>query len=363
MTKKKLLKALAIAAVTTSLVACSSGNTSSDESTSSASSGSSVATVDNNVKSDASYTIGYGMGASVSADKNIKAAGINNDKLVAGFEDAMSSTKPAIPLEDIATNMNNLRQSMQQKMSEERVSSFLKVKDSIYNSDLTPKSDVKDPSVVIYEFFDYQCMYCSKVAPEIEKIIENDPNVQVVFGEFPIFGERAPASEYAAEVGTAVYKLYGADAYVKYHNGIFATGEDEGKLKDSTVDKVAEQAGAKMDDVKKAIKDDKIADHLKATLKMGFEDLGIQGTPFLVVAPAKDADASNTTVIGGYTDSKGIQAAVDKAQGKSDADEQQATTDDSQASDAQAQENASATTDEAQAADANQEPQQANPDK
>lgn len=322
MTKKKLLKALAVAAVTTSLVACSGGNTNTDESTTvDTAPGSSVTTPvakDSNVTANASYTIGYGMGASVTADKNVKAANLNNDKLVSGFEDALNGTKPAIPLEDIATNMNNLRQSMQQKMSEERVASFLKVKDSIYNSDLTPKSNVKDPSVVIYEFFDYQCMYCSKVAPELEEIMKNNSNVQVVFGEFPIFGERAPASEYAAEVGTAIYKLYGADAYVKYHNGIFATGEDEGKLKNSTVDKVAEQASAKIDDVKKAIKDDKIADHLKATLKMGFEDLGIQGTPFLVVAPVNGATADNTTVIGGYTDSKGIQEAVDKAQGKSD---------------------------------------------
>lgn len=183
----------------------------------------------------------------------------------------------------------------------------------MYNSDLTPKSDVKNPNVVIYEFFDYQCMYCSKVAPEIEKIMKDNKDVQVVFGEFPIFGQRAPASEYAAEVGTAIYKLYGADAYVKYHNGIFATGEDEGKLTDSTVNKVATQAGAKIDAVKKAIKDDKIAAHVKSTLEMGFKDLNIQGTPFLVVAPLKGANADNTTVIGGYTSAANIQQAVNKA--------------------------------------------------
>jgi protein-disulfide isomerase len=322
MTKKKLLKALAVAAITTSLVACSNG--SSDDTSSSTpaeSSGSSVATTaatqvtpdSDSVKADASYTIGYGMGSSISQDPNLKGYSLNGDKVVAGFEDAINAKKPAISEQDIETNINQLRDAVTKKMGEERVSSFLKLKDNIYNSDLTPKSDVKNPSVVVYEFFDYQCMYCSKVAPELETIMKNNSNVQVVFAEFPIFGEKAPASEYAAEVGTAVYKLYGADAYVKYHNGIFATGEDEGKLKDSTVDKVAEQAGANIDNVKKAIKDDKIADHLKATLKMGFEDLGIQGTPFLVIAPVQNANASNTTVIGGYTDSKNIQNAIDKA--------------------------------------------------
>lgn len=319
MTKKKLLKALAVAAITTSLVACSNSNSKNDDSSatvesSAVSSASSVAQGDSDVTANASYTIGYGMGASLEADKNIQAYGLNKDKVVSGFEDAMNSKTPQISQDEIAENMNALRENIQKKANEQSVSSFLKVRDSIYNSDLTPKSDVKNPSVVVYEFFDYQCMYCSKVAPEIEKIMADNKNVQVVFAEFPIFGERSQASEYAAEVGTAIYKLYGSDAYVKYHNGIFATGEDEGKLQNSTIDKVAVKAGAKMDDVNKAIKDDKIDDHLKDTLKMGFEDLNIQGTPYLIVTPAKGADANNTTVIGGYTDANGIQAAIDKAQ-------------------------------------------------
>lgn len=320
MTKKKLLKALAVAAIATSLVACSDSS-SKDKSAKdvATNSGSSVATTapvvqgTDTVTKNASYTIGYGMGATIEADKNVKSYNLNNDKIIEGFSDALNAKKPAISPEEIAKNMDNLRNKVQQKMSEERVSSFLKVKDSIYGSDLTPKSDVKDPEVVVYEFFDYQCMYCSKLAPQIEKVMQDNSNVQVVFAEFPIFGERAPASEYAAEVGTAIYKLYGADAYVKYHNGIFATGEDEGKLKDSTIDKVAVQCGADLTKVKKAIKDDKIADHLRDTLKLGFENLGIQGTPFLVIAPAVNANADNTTVIGGYTDADNIQSAIDKA--------------------------------------------------
>ncbi|MDE5020863.1 disulfide bond formation protein DsbA, partial [Francisella tularensis subsp. holarctica] len=79
-----------------------------------------------------------------------------------------------------------------------------------------------------YEFNDYQFKYSSKIAPEIEKIMKDNSEVQVDFAEFPIFGQKLPASEYASEFSNAIYKLYGADAYFKYHNGIFATGEDEG---------------------------------------------------------------------------------------------------------------------------------------
>ncbi|MDE4969709.1 disulfide bond formation protein DsbA, partial [Francisella tularensis subsp. holarctica] len=71
MTNKKLLKALAVAAIATSLVACSDSSRNDKTSTTAVSSGSSVATTtvadpaDNtNVKANSSYTIGYGMGSS-----------------------------------------------------------------------------------------------------------------------------------------------------------------------------------------------------------------------------------------------------------------------------------------------------------
>lgn len=318
MTKKKILKAMALATIATSLVACSASSDEATDDTSTtkiapATSGSTKASDDISVKANASYTIGYGMGSQFAKDENLKEFGINNDKVLAGFEDALNKNDPALSQEDMEKNVDELREQMMQEMNAKSVTDFLKVKNDIYSSKLTPKSDVKDPAVVIYEFFDYQCMYCSKVSPEIDKAMKDHKDTQVAFVEFPIFGEKAPASEYAAEVGTAIYKLDGAETYIKYHDGIFATGEDEGKLKEETVNKVAKDVGADLDKIKTTIKDEKITEHLKSTLKMGFDDLGIQGTPYIVVAPTKDADDSNTTVIAGYADQKAITAAIVKA--------------------------------------------------
>ena len=316
MTKTKLIKALALSAIATSLVACSDGAKSTETkaiATATAPATAAVSSSDVTIDSNASYTIGYGMGEQLTKDPNMTSADLNNDKVVAGFQDALSGTKPAISEADMKASITKLRTKLVAKMNSDKTSKFLSVKDSIYNSDLTPKSDVKDPAVVIYEFFDYQCMYCSKVSPEIEKAMAEHKDVQIVFVEFPIFGERSVASEYAAEVGTAIYKLYGAKAYVKYHDGIFASGEDEGKLQNSTIEKVAKDAGANMTEVTTAITANKIPKHIKDTLTMGFKDLGITGTPYIVVTPVKGANASNTTVIGGYNDYKGIQDAIVKA--------------------------------------------------
>ena len=263
--------------------------------------------------SDASYTIGYSTGSSLAQDSSLKTYGIDNTKVLKGFEDAIEAKKPALSQQEISQSMSNLRATLAKQANSQTISNFLKIKDSIYNSDLTPKSAVRNPAVVLYEFFDYQCIFCSKIAPEIEQLMKNNKDVQVAFVDFPIFGERWAASTYAAEVGVAIYKLNGAAAYVKYHNGIFATGDDEGKLTNSTIENVAKDAGANLDKVKAEIKKDKLANHMKNNISNYTQSLGIQGTPFMVVAPAKNANKDNISIINGFTDYSTLENAVKKA--------------------------------------------------
>lgn len=314
MNKKKLLIALTTASLAIGLTACKGENSPADEPTAPASEvATNNTTTNSNSNSNASYTIGYGIGSNMANDPNLEGIDINNDKVIQGFNDALINAKPAVSEEAIASNLKQLRETVTEKMNAQSVSSFLENRDSIVSSDLTPKTDNKGAKIAVYEFFDYQCMYCAKVYPELEKLMDKNPNVEFVFVEFPIFGERSPASEYAAEVGSAIYKLYGGATYVKYHDGIFATGEDEGKLKDSTIDKVAKDSGADIAKVKATIKSEKIAEHLKDVLTIGSQNLGIQGTPYLVVAPINNANESNTTVIAGYTNADNIQRAIDDA--------------------------------------------------
>jgi protein-disulfide isomerase len=59
----------------------------------------------------------------------------------------------------------------------------------------TPQSDV-----VIVEYLDYNCPFCKKTAPELDKLLKADPGVRVIFKEWPIFGD---ASVYAARSALA----------------------------------------------------------------------------------------------------------------------------------------------------------------
>ncbi|MDP3659930.1 DsbA family protein [Phenylobacterium sp.] len=78
-----------------------------------------------------------------------------------------------------------------------------------------PRDFVANPDgkVTVVEFFDYRCGYCKVAAPDVLKIIADNPDVRFVFKEMPIFGE---VSDTAARIALtdagkgAGLKLYGA---------------------------------------------------------------------------------------------------------------------------------------------------------
>ncbi|WP_181959167.1 thioredoxin domain-containing protein, partial [Klebsiella pneumoniae] len=77
---------------------------------------------------------------------------------------------------------------------------------ALLNDKGTPSYGPADAKVTVVEFFDYQCIYCARLAPELEKVIKANPDVRFVFKEFPIFGQRWPASLSAAKTGLQIWK-------------------------------------------------------------------------------------------------------------------------------------------------------------
>lgn len=76
-----------------------------------------------------------------------------------------------------------------------------------------PRDFVANPNgkITVVEFFDYRCGYCKLAAPEVVKLIQQNPDVRFVFKEFPIFGE---VSDTAAKVAlTREAKAKGVQLY------------------------------------------------------------------------------------------------------------------------------------------------------
>jgi protein-disulfide isomerase len=52
-----------------------------------------------------------------------------------------------------------------------------------------PVTGNPDGDITIVEYFDYNCPYCRKLAPELRQVVQDDGKVRLVFKDWPILGE------------------------------------------------------------------------------------------------------------------------------------------------------------------------------
>lgn len=57
-----------------------------------------------------------------------------------------------------------------------------------------------DGDVTLIQFFDYQCIWCSRMAPVVEAVMDKDASLRVAFREYPILvsAGRFPAKPLSA---------------------------------------------------------------------------------------------------------------------------------------------------------------------
>lgn len=200
-------------------------------------------------------------------------------------------------------------QKLQEQQAKEQqslqVSAVLEQQDALLNDPKTPFVGPKDAKINIIEFFDYQCIYCFKISSKIEALQEQNPNIRFIFKETPIFGGRWEPSKYAAQVGLAIFEKSGSKAYQTYHNSVYATGKNEGKLTALDVDNAAKKADVDPSALK-------TTEYYQKNMQL-FAQLGFRGTPGIIVMPSTGATAENTFVING-ADEAALESAISALQ-------------------------------------------------
>lgn len=187
-------------------------------------------------------------------------------------------------------------------------------KHMLLNGDAAPTVR-PDGDVTLIQFFDYQCIWCSRMAPVVEAVMDKDAALRVAFREYPIFGERWPLSRDAAIRGVSIWRQQGADAYARYHHALFKTGHAEGQLTQADIRQATQLAGADVQKVGSTVSGIGAEIDLKGNAVLA-GDLGINGTPAFIVMPTQHANADNTSVMYGAVDASTLQAAIAKARGK-----------------------------------------------
>ena len=74
------------------------------------------------------------------------------------------------------------------------------------------------PDVTVVEFFDYACPYCKASNPVIDRLVQEDKGLRVVYRELPILG---PDSVTAARLSLAASK---AGRFTQFHDTLWDAG-------------------------------------------------------------------------------------------------------------------------------------------
>ena len=106
---------------------------------------------------------------------------------------------PEIVMEAVA--ILEQRQAQAQELSQAQV--LNDQRDLIENDPNAPVLGNAEGDVTVVEFFDYNCPYCRRVKPEVRALIEADPNIRLVYREWPILGD---GSVFAATAALAARK-------------------------------------------------------------------------------------------------------------------------------------------------------------
>ncbi len=156
--------------------------------------------------------------------------------------------------------------------------------EAILNDPAAPVGGDPKGDVTIVAFLDYNCPFCKKATPELEKLVRTDGHIRLVYKDWPILSE---ASVYGAHLALAA-KYQGE--YERVHDALMAVpGRRNGE---EAMLAAVKKSGADMDRLNADLKTHE-AD-ISALIKRNDEQaraLGLEGTPVFLIGPFKVAAA------------------------------------------------------------------------
>ena len=141
----------------------------------------------------------------------------------------------------------------------------------------------KNAPITLVEFSDFQCPYCKKFHPTMQKLIEEyNGQVRWIYRHFPLaFHKNAQKSAEAAECAGDQGKFW------EFVDKSFENSQSDGDgLNDEDLKKYAEELNLDASEFNDCLSKGKFADKVKSDMKSG-KDAGITGTPGTILINKK----------------------------------------------------------------------------
>ena len=146
-------------------------------------------------------------------------------------------------------------------------------KATLENDPNAPVLGNPDGDVTVVEFFDYNCPYCRRVKPEMEALLAADPNVRVVYREWPILGD---GSVFAARAALASRNQ---GKYEEFHWAMMQLKE---RAEEASILRTAEDIGLDVAQLRRDMNGPEIEEHIQTSMRLA-QSLGFSGPPSFVI--------------------------------------------------------------------------------
>jgi protein-disulfide isomerase len=173
-------------------------------------------------------------------------------------------------------------------------------REELLNDPASPVGGNSSGDVTVVEFFDYNCPYCRRVAPTVVDLEEADPDLRLVYKEFPILG---PGSQFAARAALASRRQ---GKYVPFHNALMQATE---QVTEESVIETAGEVGLDIEQLRADMQDPTIQAAIARNLQLA-DALGITGTPSFIIGDE---------VVPGAVDLRTLQSLIARARREKEA--------------------------------------------
>lgn len=175
---------------------------------------------------------------------------------------------------EIMVDVQTALDEKMQKDQDAKLKSFMAENaKSIFRSPGSSIAGDANGDITVVEFFDYNCGYCKRGLPEVQKLLQDDKKVRFVFKELPILSK---GSEEAARIALAVKRQ---GKYWEFHQAMLGA---KGHADEASALKIAASLGVDMAKVKADMASDDVKNELRDDVLLA-KKMGINGTPHFLV--------------------------------------------------------------------------------
>lgn len=165
----------------------------------------------------------------------------------------------------------------------------------------------KQGAVTLVVFFDYMCGHCKMMTPLLKDLRTHNPDLKIVYKEFPILGNQ---STQAAKAALAAQKQ---GKYAVINHSLLQANH----LSDEAILKIAQKAGLDMSRFKSDLESEALNQQLKANISLA-QDLTIKSTPLILIINENQENATSSShpifFISGHVSSETLQNLIHQAQ-------------------------------------------------